>query len=238
MDVLSVLRVLLRHGRLVVAGALAAGVAALVATGALPGERTAYVGVGQSRVMIDTPRPLAADAHVPGITTIGARTAVLADRMASERFRRRIAADAGVPVEELSVVVPSMAAPRVLTPMPDRVAKAAVARTRHVLTVAADTALPIVTFDAAAPRTADAGRLLSAATGALVAATRSPHRGPGLVARPLGAARLRTVVDPRQPRRMIALAAALLAAAAWLSAIVVGDAARRALGRRTSRQAC
>jgi hypothetical protein len=231
-ELLSVLRALLRHGRLVAAGAVAATLAALAVAGWLPIADVASTGAARAAVLIDTPRPLAADAGVLGVDAIGARTALLAELMASDRMRRRTARGAGLGPDEITVVVPSMGGPRIATPLPDLVASAATRRwTPGVLTVTNDPAVPFITLRATAPDEAAAGRLVRAAAAALEASARGPAGGEGVVARPLGAPRTTTIVSGGRSRGLLALVGAALVLAAWCAAVVVADGAARARRR-------
>jgi hypothetical protein len=237
MELLSVLRVLLRHGRLLAAGAVVAALAGLALAGWLPIAGDRSTGAAQARVLIDTARPLAADAVAQRVDTIGIRTALLAELMAGDRMRTVMTRAAGLRDDELTVVVPSMGSPQIATPMPDRAASAAVSRrTAEVLTVTSDPAVPIITLRAAAPDAATAGRLVRAGATALGAASGAPHGPNGLVARPLGPARITTVVSGGRSRGRLAAAAAVLLLAGWCGAVVLADGAarlRRRLGVET-----
>jgi hypothetical protein len=226
MDLVRALSAIRAHLRLTAAGAVVAVFVAIAAAGLLPTAGPQSTGAGQARVLVDTPRPLAGDVQAFGIDTIGARSALLAELVASDRMKPLIARSAGLRASELTVIVPSMGSPRVSMPMPDRAAATAtMSPAAHVLTVTTDARMPVITLRATAPDPAAAGRILAAATTTLASAARSPGGGETLVARPLGRADVTAIVSRGAPRRRLAVAAALLAFGAWCTAIVLADGA-------------
>jgi hypothetical protein len=246
-EIVDILRVLLRARLLVLVGALLAVLAGLLAAYhvsiAPPGitSRQTVTGLGVTRLQLDTDPALVTNARSQDIAVLGTQARLIADLMASARVKAEIARDTGIAGAKLLVIGPSMLEPVVPSPLAKRASEvAAAAREPYVLTVGAGlgSELPIITIETAAPDARRADRLADAAVKGLASSV-SSLGSPGtsrLILRPLGAPRVGSKVsDSKLP---MAMAAAIVLFAMWCGAIVVaagiaarlrGGAARRAL---------
>jgi hypothetical protein len=181
METVGILRVLWGR-RLVIAVAALLALAVGMVTGfrvsAMPPAiegRGGTTGFALSRVLIDTPRSLVADARAPGAGTVYARAILLGALMASDPVRTAMAREIGVRAEELGVVGPTTVAPLVATPLADQAVEVSQPRQPYVVTVTVDPQLPIMSVAATAPTRRQAAEVSDAAIGALASlASRSP----------------------------------------------------------------
>ncbi len=173
MELVSIMRVLIRKRVMVGIAALASLAVGFAATtgalsiGPLSGPKPATAHA-TSRVLVDMPASLLV--NEPGIRadTTATRAILLADLALSDDVKAAIAKDAGIAPDELHVITPSVSAaplPNALTERTLEVAKASTAP--NVLRLTADGQLPVVWIDAAAPDEAAAKRLADAATAGL-----------------------------------------------------------------------
>ena len=242
MELVDILRTLLRARRLVVAGAVLAilvGVlAAFHVTLAPPKiERRQQVsGIAVARLQVDTAPSAVTNARSQDIIgVLGTQARLLADFMASDEVKAQVARAAGVPVSKLFVIGPSMLEPTVPSPLAKRASEAAAtAREPYVLTVGAGlgSELPIITIEAAAPDRRAAGVLAVAAARGLadeVASLGTPGAR-RLVVRRLGPPRAASKASASRLPVAIVLTLGLLVM--WCGAIVVakGLAARLRAG--------
>src|SRR4051812_9723297 len=110
MDVLSVVRLLLRKRLLIALGlAISLGIAGAI-DGVIPvlhsGAKPHSSGGATTRVLIDTPTALAATADAYGASTIQSRSLLVADTLASDEMTAKIAAAAGLRADEIVVQAP------------------------------------------------------------------------------------------------------------------------------------
>jgi hypothetical protein len=171
MELVSILRVLIRK-RVMVGLAALASIALALATVYAPassplafGSSTDPTGRATARVLVDMPASLLV--NEPGIRadTAATRALLLADLARTAPVKETIARSAGLRPDELHIVTPSISAaplPNALTEETVAIAKASSAP--NVLKLEADGQLPIVWVDATAPTLAAATRLADAAT--------------------------------------------------------------------------
>lgn len=231
MDLITILRDLWRHRRLVMV---------LAALAMLIGFASAYrltypplkvesrqylVGMASASVLVDTPDSQVVDVDPEGTDTLGLRANLLASLMAETELSSAIARKAGIPPDRLISIAETPTSPQ--TPLPDGDMSGT-----YVLTVRPDEALPFIKINAHAPDARQAAVLANAAMDALegyldskAAAERVPNARRLVVSR-LGPARSGEVV--RGPRRLIALLVAVFFFFAACAATVVGfELARR-----------
>jgi hypothetical protein len=154
-ETLTVLRLLVRLRLLVALGALLAVAAGAVATGRLgigPFDgSTRLVWVATSEVQVDTPRPLAIDAHASA-ATIQTQTILLADYVTSDDSRDGIAREVGLRRADLTVTTPSVDSPLRQSPLVSRtLQQAAVSRTAYTVTANPAQLTPIMALVASGP---------------------------------------------------------------------------------------
>ena len=129
METLTVLRLLWRMRLLVIVGALAAVAAGAVATGKLGigpfdgGSRIVWVAT--SEVQVDTPRPLATDAHASA-STIQTQTVLLADYVTSDAARDAMARAVDIRSADLTVTTPVIDSPLRQSPLVYRTTQAVI----------------------------------------------------------------------------------------------------------------
>lgn len=233
MELIGILRILARRRIAVVVGALAAALCGLWGAGAVPAggsSRAATHGIAQSRVFVDTTSSYAGDLR-GGTEALGTQAALLGALIAGQPQKVAIARRAGVPVGGIEILVRGITDPKVPSTLVRSAAPAlASPRRAHSIVARVDSAIAIVTFEAAAPTAAAAARLAQAAVDVMRAtsAARAPSARRSLVVDQLGPVHSLTATDadPRGPLLGGAIAVALFAA--WCSAIVVGAGITRA----------
>jgi hypothetical protein len=246
-EIVDILRVLLRARLLVVAGALPAIVVGIFAGFQISlappkiESRREVTGVAVARLQVDTAPSAVTNARSQDIGVLGTQARLLADFMATDEVKARVARIAAIPVAKLVVIGPSMLEPIVPSPLAKRASEAAAtAREPYVLTVGAGlgSELPIITIETAAPDRRSAGLLAVAGVKGLVDSVSSLGT-PGarrLVVRQLGAPRAASKASASTLPVAIVLTLALLVM--WCGVIVVAkglagrlrdDTARRAL---------
>ena len=227
MEIVAVLRVLRRHRLLVAAGALPALLVALSLQFQLslmpPGlaSKERQYGVATSRVLLSAPAAPAFDLDSEITDTLGVRARLLADLMATDDVRAKIAARAGVEADQLAVMGPAMGPPKVLVPLAVSATEASVsAREPYVVLVSVQEQVPIISLRGAAPDEAAAARVVDATAKSLeqLISDRSAG-GSALRVEALGPAAGRTIVEGAKP--VAAVIAAILVFALWAAAVVV-----------------
>lgn len=231
MELLSVLRLLVRRRLLVALGLLAAVLVALVGSGVLgigpaaAPERTSAVAL--ARIQIDTARPLAADLGASD-ATIDAQTVMLGESLADAGQQAALARAAEIPSADLTV-----RSTGIEQGLDSRLRAAArdaarTSREPYVVTVASTPDVPILTVVAAGPDRRTSERLASAAAPVLdaLAVQRAPADWRRLSAEQLGPVRVAQArsgaVSP-----LLGVAGGLVLFAAWCGAIVVGGGLAR-----------
>jgi len=176
MELLPLLRLAWQRRIAIAVGVVLALVAGLLLRSTLTETRE---GVAEVRIVIDTPVSQLVDASPKGADSLGWRTELLADLLTTQATRMRIARDAGIAVQDLVVISPSLNTPVVPTTLPRRAAgPAAGASGDYVLTVLEDGVLPVISLQARAPNGAMATRLAAAGAAALKADAVPPVDGP------------------------------------------------------------
>jgi hypothetical protein len=250
MELYRILHLLRRHALLVVIVVVVAVLAGLVTAydvTPLPPKlesKARSSGLAAGRVLVSARKepPFGLEAKVA--STLGDRAALLADLVSTEASRGRIARHAGIRPDELAILGPSAGAPMLAVPLAERATEVAGApRAPYVLTTSTEGGVPIVTLRAVAPDSKAAARVVDAAAEGLdeLLSSRSSTT-PVLTVERLGPPVERTLID--EPKRVVALAVALVVLAIGLAAIVVVDFGIRRLlprprrmGSRTARSA-
>lgn len=217
MELVAILRLLLRRPILVAIGAVAAIAAGVLAAGG----PTTTSGTASARLVLDTAKSQLIHQAPLGGETLTWRTVVLADLAASMPVTDRIANEVGIKRSELVVVQPELTEPVLPTTLPTRAAKAAgVTSEEYVLTVSFDVLLPIISLEAEAPDRGAAVALVEAAAGALkdtgtpapvapVTQGLSVEGIQGLSVENVGPVRSKAIVDKPQPLLGVGLALVL-----------------------------
>lgn len=218
MELIQILRELWRCRRLViVAGLIAITVGVLIAYRPSSSglQRRSYsLGIGVTRVLIDTPDSQVVDLAPKGADGLGSRADLLANLLASGPLRLRIARLAHVPPDKLLAMAPSTAGPIDPSLLAQSGTAAASAPSTFMLTMKPDPELPIVFINTQAPDAATASRLANSATVALrdylhsVAAAQKVPNARQVVVTQLGTAQSAKVT--RGPSRAIALLVAVV----------------------------
>jgi hypothetical protein len=237
MEIVSILRVLVRRRILVLAGLVLATVGGLAAAGALPagGRPAAPVrsGLAESRVLVDTHSSYADDLN-GGTEVLGSQAALLATLIAGEAPKVSIARAAGIAPEGLDVVVSEITLPKIPSTLA-RSLSAVVDKPRgpYGITVHADPSVSIITIEATAPTVVAAERLARAGTAALVAVTAASARSPArsLVIEQLGPVRSIAVRGASRRGPALGIVAAVAIFGLWCSAIIVAFGLGRAWRR-------
>jgi hypothetical protein len=232
-EFLTVARVLLTHRVTLVVG-LVASVALGMVVG-LPRHATAPTKADAFvRVLVDTHLPLAV-ATTPttslGVNTIVQRTDILSVLMGGSDVSAAIAARAGVPSTQLSVLAPQLAPVSVYTYLPDgelpqlaaTAAKESAGLAPFAVQLATDAGAPIISIGATAPTRRQAVALAQA-TVATMQATSTPSKSTDstLTVKPLGPIQSAVVKATNHAHRLLAAAVAVGGALAWCALMIVG----------------
>ena len=243
METLTVLRLLWRMRLLVALGVLVAVAAGAAATGKLgigpfEGDRRT-VWVATTEVQVDTPKPLATDAHASA-ATIQTQTVLLADYVTSDASRDAMARKVDIRSADLTVTTPSIDSPLRQSPLVYRTTQAvSVSRTPYTVTANPAQLTPIMELVATGPERKTTLALSGAAAGALQAAAAGDAGDArrGLEIEPLGRVRLSAFETGGSGLvRGVALAAFLFCL--WCGSIVVGTGLVRAWRRSSSAYQC
>ena len=228
-------RILVGVGAVLATAACAAAVAGPVATSLRPSA----LGIATARLFLDTPSSQLVRAAPKAVDTLPMRATLLADLLASEPIRARIAHRSGVPREALDVLGPSSRVePGMPTPLATAAAAAEGARGAYQLRVYAAPDAPTIAIDAQAPTARAAAALVQSATTALRSLLPAGGRSDAFVLRTLAAPHAKQVpTDSR--RRLVALFGALALFPLWCGGLVIAAGlAGRARARRRAAQPC
>jgi hypothetical protein len=172
MAIVTILRELSRHRRLIACGWVLAVLAGLAITCTLsipPKSRQYSQGVASARVLVDTPRSQIVEVSPRGTGTIGEQTLLLASVMVDGTIKAATASGAGIAPSQLTginsaVTVPSASGP---TPAPMPSGRDAYVLSTQVLTNAQGDDLPIIELSARGPTEQGAVRLVTASVASL-----------------------------------------------------------------------
>lgn len=178
MEIVSLIRVFRRRRLVLGLGFMIAAAIAVIAGGMVSGSaRSGTVAAATARVMIDTRVPLIATTHASGQDTIVQRAVFVATQMDSDSMSAKIAQAAGIPRDDLTVVVPVLPPLEELSLLPDGQLPTVAAkdtqipRTPYVVSLNPSYTVPIVDIDTAAPTATAALALARATTSAMQLAT-------------------------------------------------------------------
>jgi hypothetical protein len=240
MTAVSVLRELWNRRLLVAVGlALALAVATLMAfsVSGMPPDfksRQYNVGIASAAVLIDSPSSQVADLGGGGeagpqadVGSLSARARLLANLMATSPLKDQIAQRAGIAPSTLIARAPAGAgvAPDPVTPLSTGSTISPSDPRANILTITVNETLPILSADSQAPDESTAAKISAAAVAELprylksVASTDRVPDAQQLVVKPLGPARYATV--QHGPRRLFAIAAAIVLFCLWCAGILV-----------------
>ena len=209
MELVAILRLLLRRPILVVIGAVAAISVGLF----LAGGETKETGTAKGRLVLDTAKSQLIHQAPSGADTLPWRTVLLADLAGSRPLTERIANEVGIRRNQLVVVHPELAAPVTAATLPTRAAKvASVTAEKYILTVSFDELLPIISLRAEAPNRRAAALLVEAAMGTLKDTGTPKRLTPqiqGLVVESVGPVRSKATLDKPKPLLGVAIAISL-----------------------------
>lgn len=219
MEIVGILRLLLRRPILIAIGAVAAIAVGILAAG---GE-TKVTGTASARLVLDTAKSQLIYQAPSGAETLPWRAVLLADLSASKALTDRIASEVGIRRNELAVVHPELAAPVTPAALPTRAAEVAgVISEKYILTVRFNEPLPIISLEAEAPHRDAAVRLVEAAVGALKdTGTPAPTATgtQGLVVESVGPVRSKAIV--RGPQRLLGPALAIVLFGVWCAGVAL-----------------
>jgi hypothetical protein len=242
-EIIAILRVLRRHRILTALGivpAVLAGLAVLFHVALLPPKlerRATTVGSASARVLLGAQEQPTPHLEASMNDSLGTRALILADLMATDEARARIAGGAGLAEgEAVAVYGPSTAAPPVAIPLATKATEAAgLSPEPYRLTVSTDGRVPIITLRATGADAAGAAKIVEAAAGALEQLLPSgTARRPGLLLQRLGPAV--GTAHTEQPKAPVAVFGALVVFVLWCAAVVlVSGVARYRRGRRVPR---
>jgi hypothetical protein len=231
MELVSLVRTLLRRRKLLLLGVvLAAAVAALLVVHARAAPPTPAAGAAIVRVLVDRPHSLITDSDSDGADTALVRAHVIADQLATDDARMTIARHAAVPAAQLLVKGPHVGAVTVGSPLSVDGAEVATALPATDL-VSVEVALqsPILTIQTWAPTTAAARALADSSLVALhgLAAT-TAAQGPGaVVISQLGPAATVEIPGSSSTHLKKAVGGAVVFLALWCFALLSLDSIRR-----------
>lgn len=158
--------------------ALAAGIVlALLVAAFVARMGTSEQWTASARLVLDTPVSQVVDSAPKGADSLAWRAEILAALATSDPVRTQIAAESGIPFDQLTVSDPTLSLPLLPATLPRRAATVAAAdATPYVLTAQTDGELPFVTLVASTPDRDSATRLVAAARAA-VETTATPPAG-------------------------------------------------------------
>lgn len=227
MDTVRILRLLRRHPLLVAIGALVAVLAGLMSTydiSPLPPKltiRATSSGTASGRVLLSARKEPAFGLETKVAGTLSARAKLLADLMATEESRARIAREAGVATDELAILGPSSGAPALSLPLAVQATEAAaLARAPYLLKADVDGPVAIISLRSSAPDSTVAARIVDAAAASLddLISSRSA-RTPALLVERLGPPVEHTIVVAHSPA--LAAIVTFVLFVLWCAAIVL-----------------
>jgi hypothetical protein len=204
-------------------------------------SRQKLVGQASTRLLVDTPSSIVADLNPAGAASLLVHAQLLGDLIATDPLRNAIAQQAGISLNDIAIVPPTIAAP-VGTQVSRAVAPPAASST---ITVTVDPALPIVSVDVQSPTKELAVKLANTAFAVIrgyeqsVAFEQGIPQGHQPVLKSLG---VTSSVTTRGPSRIMALGVTFLlfALSCYFTLMVTGirrrketTAATRARRRRS-----
>lgn len=173
MDLVTILRQLMRRRRSVLVAFLVAVLAAVAVMYKLPAlkSRSHDVGVASAQILLDTPSSQVVDVAPKGADTLGVRANLLAGLMVDGAVRDEIAHSAGLTPSQLASTTDSTtdATPGASLTAPQSGGSQQYLLTTHILSDATNDPLPIIEVDTQAPTAAGAVRLAQAAVAGLKA---------------------------------------------------------------------
>lgn len=230
MELITILHRLWRRRKLVAIGfalSVAAGLLVSFRVSLFPPDlqsRQHTIGVSVAHLLVDTPKSTVVDLAPIGADTLGERADLLANLMATTPVEASIASRMSIPLQRL-VIVPPSTPPVVFTPLAQNTSKKGPAPATYRVEVTTDPTIPMISMTAQAPSPYAAARLANNAVAALqdyLQGVASYQDVPGqrrLVVTPLGTAI--AGVATRGPRRLYAVAAALVLFAGFCAAIII-----------------
>lgn len=231
MGLVGLLRVLWRR-RIVVGVGVVLAIAAAVG-GIQRGANAVPTSSSLTKVLIDTPSSLVADARARGAATIYTRARLVGGLVADDAARAAIARRAGLKPSELAIAGPGAAAPpNAITPLAAQAIAVAKPIAPYIVSVEVAPSLPIVSITASAPDRSAAARLGRAAVDTLSSVARdAPGGGASVAIEQLG--RPLIVTKAVVSGKAKPVAAALMLFLLWCLACVIFDsvAGRRSKGR-------
>lgn len=197
MESLGVIRALWRHRvlvALVAALSLAAALFSLYRVGPGLESRATTYGLAHQRVLVDSPRSLAAAARVRGALSITTVAQYLGEEMTGRRGRLRMAHGIGLDPTELAVVSDEGTLPRIYNPLAQRATEVARPRKPYSVSVQPEPNVPILMLTATAPDQHSARSLVAEGPAALREVARN-------IQAPAGAVRVERLGGPEASTR-------------------------------------
>jgi hypothetical protein len=224
MEVVAALAALWRRRFRVVLG----GVLSVALGVTLGGSPVPSSGLAKTRVVLDTPRSQLVSGAPSGAATLPWRATLAATLLGTDTARRQMAAEIGIPVDQLAVTDFELAAPFVPASLPRAAVKAADATVEsYSLVVHTDNSLPVVSIGTSAPDRASATRLAEAAVHALQALA-TPFDTPdlqGMSVQQVGPIDSRELPGGAGHMKMAAMAVVLFGL--WCSVLIVTGMRRK-----------
>lgn len=235
MELLSVVRMLVRLRWLVALGAVlavAGGYLAVIKLGGAPTQRSWQVSI---QAQVDMPDPLAADSYASS-ATVQAKTVLMAAYLTRGESAAAIARRAGVPEPQLTVMTPAIDVPRRQSPLVAAAQDTAAAQTPFSVSAVAWPYSPLITLVASAPDEPTATRLSEAAMRELVGGDTGADKD-RMVVRQLGPARTASSLTSTPPGAPVGVAVGVFLFGGWCTALVLVSGLLgppRRLGRETA----
>lgn len=237
MELVNAVRLLARRRRLVAAGVLAAGLIGVLTSGIVSvgpfGQAERHSIVGYTRLQLDTPKSLLIDLQTSDVT-IGTQTVLFADEMHKRSVQAAIAAAAGIPASNLTIVTATAVYPPRVSPLAIAASSAAaIAYSPYVLTIKASTDLPVIGLEVAGPDSATVGRLAQAPVTVLqqLADARAPSASARFTVKTLTPVSFTDEVVGGGRTIPIGIGAFLAFSILWCGAVIVGTGVSRAWRR-------
>ncbi len=232
MGLVGLTRAIWRRRLLIAAGTVLA--IAIAVLGIQRGGGVPPTASSVSKVLVDTPSSLVADADARGASTIYIRARLLANLIADDEAKAELARRAGLRPSELAIAGPGAAAPpTVITPLAEQAIMVAKPRAPYLISVEVEPNLPIVSIDANAPDRDQAVRLGRAAVGMLsTVAEGSPAVGDNVAIEQLGEPLVTSKAAPAGGAKAVGVALFFLIF--WCLAVVLFNGMSQ---RRKSRRA-
>lgn len=219
MELSVILRILWRRRAVVALGCVLAVAVALTLGRATP--RTAIASGG---LMLDTPVSQLSHAAPVGADSLTARAIMLGNLLATRPMEAKLARAAGLPGDDVAVIVGSSRMPTIPTALARHATAAIAARPeRHLVVVHVEEPLPLVSIEALAPDRPSAVRLAGAATRVAQDAAAADARR--VVVESVGPAEVRLIAG--SSGRIKALAASIVVFALWSGGVVFASVAMR-----------